>query len=403
MDFVLSNVRLDGHRDALDVRVGGGVIQSIGKHSAIDPGVPRIDGKGELLLPGLVDSHCHVDKTLWGGEWVPHSAGPSVAERIANERDRRFEVGYPSMERTLALLRQMSSCGTTHIRTHTDVDPDIGLRGIEMVREATRLLEGAIDVQQVAFPQQGIVARPGTEELLREAARSGMVSAIGGVDPAGLDRDPGGHLDAIFRIACEANIGVDIHLHDPGDLGIWEMWRIIERTRSFGMSGRVAISHAFCWSGMSGPVQSAVLDALAELDISIVTSALFSLPVPPVRAFHDRGVTLACGNDGIRDLWSPYGTGDMLERAMHVAFRSDLRRDEDIGLALDCATRNGARMLGIDHYGLDVGCNADMVLVPADRAAEAVVMRPARSLVFKGGRIVAGKDKDDRRIEGDPR
>lgn len=390
-DLLLRNVHRPGDTEPVDIGIADGRIQSIGRQLPVSPDVVNIDGGGGLLLPGLVDCHCHVDKTFWGGPWVPHTAGPSVAERISNERVRRFELGYPSIERTIALLQQMSKCGTTHIRTHTDIDPDVGLRGVEMVQAAARSLEGIIDVQQVAFPQQGIVSRPGTASLLKEAVKMGA-TAIGGVDPAGLDHDPIGPLDVIFEIANNAGCEVDIHLHDPGDLGVWQIWRIIERTRALSMEGKVSISHAFCWAALSPDVESDLMDALAKAEIRLITAAVFNRPVLPVRTLANSGITLGCGNDGVRDLWSPFGNGDMLERAMFVAYRSDLRKDQDIELALHCATYNGAKILRLEDYGVSEGCKADLVVVPARSAAEAVVMHPPRSFVFKNGKIVAGAD-----------
>src|SRR5574337_1335432 len=363
-DLLLRNVYRPGDTEPVDIIITDGRIQSIGKRLSVGSNGRNIDGAGGLLLPGLVDCHCHVDKTLWGGPWIPHTAGPSVAERISDESVRRFEVGYPSIERTSALLKQMSQCGTTHIRTHTDVDPDAGLRGVEMVQAAASSLEGILDVQQVAFPQQGIVSRPGTSSLLKEAVKMG-VAAIGGVDPAGMDQNPTGQLDVIFEIADNAGCEIDIHLHDPGELGIWQIWRIIERTRSLGMEGRVSISHAFCWAALSPAVESSLIDALLEAKITLITAAVFNRPVLPVRTLANSGVTLGCGNDGVRDLWSPYGNGDMLERAMFVAYRSDLRKDQDIELALNCATYNGAKILHLEDYGLSEGCKADLVVVPA--------------------------------------
>ena len=388
-DLLLRNVYRPGDAEPVDIRITDGWIQSVSSRQSVSSDVLDIDGDGGLLLPGLVDCHCHVDKTFWGGPWVPHTAGPSVADRISSERARRFEVGYPSVERTRALLKQMSRCGTTHIRTHTDIDPDVGLRGVETVQAAASSLEGILDVQQVAFPQQGIISRPGTASLLKDAVKMG-VTAIGGVDPAGLDHDPIGQLNVIFEIASEAGCDVDIHLHDPGELGVWQMWRIIERTRSLGMEGKVTVSHAFCLSTMSSDIESNLLDALVQARITLTTAAVFNRPVLPVRALANCGISLGCGSDGIRDLWSPYGNGDMLERAMFVAYRSDMRKDEDIELALNCATYNGAKILRLEKYGVKEGCKADLVVVPARNAAEAVVMHPARSLVIKNGKIVAG-------------
>lgn len=392
--LLLQNVRRPSDAGPVDIQVSDGHIVAVGR---LHPGQTQgeeIDCKGALLLPGLVDSHCHIDKTLWSGPWIPHTAGPSVAERIADERLRRLDVGYPSLDRITALLEQMSACGTTSIRTHTDVDPEVGLSGIEAVQKAALSLKERIDVQQVAFPQQGVVTRPGTASLLKDALDMGA-TAIGGVDPAGFDGDPNGQLDAIFNIASNSGCDIDVHLHDPGELGVWQVLQIIQRAKGMGMEGRVTISHAFCLADMPAPVQSKVFDGLAEARISLTTAAVFSRPVLPLKLLAEHGINVGCGNDGIRDLWSPYGNGDMLERAMFVAYRGDLRRDQDIEAALDTATYNGAKILGLEKYGLDVGCKADLVVVPARNVAEAVVSRPPRNLVVKNGQIVMNRGFGD--------
>src|SRR5215218_7649486 len=143
-----------GHDGPADVLVGGGSIVAIGRRLDA-PEAEVVDVSGRMLLPGLVDAHCHLDKTLYGGPWVPHSAGDSLEDRIANDRNRRAELGIPSVDRIAALLERMVASGTTHVRSHTDVDPEVELRGVEAVREAVRRLDGRIAVEQVAFPQHG--------------------------------------------------------------------------------------------------------------------------------------------------------------------------------------------------------------------------------------------------------
>lgn len=374
-----------------DVLVDGGRIAALGPASA-PRDVEVIDGAGALLLPGLVDAHCHVDKTLWGRPWVPHSAGPTLASKIGNERRRRDEFGLPSADNATALIATMVAAGTSYIRTHTDVDPDRGLAGIDAVNEAAERHRHRVTVEQVAFPQAGLLTRPGTLELLEKAAAAGVAN-IGGIDPAGYDRDPCAHLDAIFDIAARHGCGIDIHLHDEGTLGAWQFELIIERTKRYGLPGRVTISHAFGICGLDPDWQQRLIDGLAEQDISLATAAVFDAPVPPLRELHAAGANLACGHDGIRDLWSPYGTGDMLDRAMQVAYRSEFRTDPDIELALHAATHGGAHALRVPEYGLQPGCHADFFLVDAPTPAAAVVTHPPRSLVVKRGRVVARDGK----------
>jgi cytosine deaminase len=370
-----------------DILVRDGVIAGI--EPGIDaPGAEVIDVPGRLVLPGLVEAHCHLDKTLYGRAWEPHSAGDTLADRIGNERRRRAELGLPDPDCAAALLERMVTAGTSYVRTHTDVYAGVGLDGVAAVREAARRLDARVAVEQVAFPQSGILGNPGTAGLLDEALRLG-VGTIGGIDPAGIDRDPVRHLDVIFGLAERHGAGIDIHLHDGGTLGAFELELIIERTRATGLAGKVTVSHAYALGQVDPAYQDRLAAGLAETGITITTAAVFNFPVPPIKKLRAAGVNIACGHDDIRDLWSPYGTGDMLERAMHVAYRSTFRRDEDIEIALAAATYGGARALGLESYGLALGAAADLVVLAAETPAAAVVTRPVRDLVLKAGRIVA--------------
>jgi cytosine deaminase len=376
-----------GHDRAADILVRDGAIAVIG--TDVDAaGAEVLEVADHLVLPGLVDAHCHLDKTLCGGPWVPHSAGEALSDRIANERRRRGELGIPDVDYIANLLGRMVASGTTHVRTHTDIDPAFGLAGVEAVRAAVARMDGRIAVEQVAFPQYGLLTNPGTAELLEEALRSG-VETVGGIDPAGFDRDPVRHLDIVFGLAAQYGASVDLHLHDVGSLGAWELELIAERTRDAGLGGRVTVSHAYGFSQVDHAYQDRIIDQLAQAGVTILTAAVYSFPVPPIKRLRAAGVNVACGHDGIRDLWGPYGSGDMLERAMHLAYRSTFRRDEDIELALEAATYGGARTLGLDGYGLAVGGPADLVVVDARTPAEAVVAHPPRELVLKHGVVVA--------------
>ncbi len=370
-----------------DIEVSDGVISRVEQGAPISD-TEVIDVGGRLVLPGLVEAHCHVDKTLFGGPWVPHSAGDLLVDRIANERSRRGELGLPDSDFAEALLAAMVVAGTLHVRTHTDVDPVVGLRGVEAIRVAAERLAGKVSVQQVAFPQSGLLTSPGTAELIEEALNEG-VEAIGGIDPAGLDRDPVRHLDVVFGLAERHGARVDIHLHDGGALGAWELELIAERARVTGLRDRVTISHGYALGQVEAAYRGRLIEQLADAGVNLVTCAVYDFSVPPIKELRAAGVNVACGHDGIRDLWGPYGSGDMLERAMHVAYRSTFRRDEDIELALTAATYGGARALGVDSYGLTVGSPADLVVLEARTPAEAVVSRPRRDLVLKAGRVVA--------------
>jgi cytosine/adenosine deaminase-related metal-dependent hydrolase len=194
----------------------------------------------------------------------------------------------------------------------------------------------------------------------------------------------------IFGLAERYDADVDVHLHEPGDLGAFAIELIAERTKGLGWQGRVVISHALCLGGVDEPYLGRLIDLLLENDIAIMSHGPSGLrPVPSVKRLREAGVRMCSGNDGIRDAWGPLNMPDMLLRAYLIAYRNNLRRDDEIELVLDVVTRGGAQVVGDREYGLTAGCHADFVVVDGETHVEAVIERPTRWLVVKNGRIVA--------------
>ncbi len=283
----------------------------------------------------------------------------------------------------------MIATGTTQTRTFVDIDTDIGLAAFEGLQRTREDLAAGLSMQIVAFPQGGMLVRPGTVELLEEALRQGA-EVIGGLDPSAIDRDPKGYLDTIFRLAETYDRDIDIHLHEPGELGAFDLVEIAERTKRPGFHGRVTISHAFCLGTVDEATFGYLVELLLENDIAVMSHGPSGPSVPPpVNRLHDAGVRMCTGNDGIRDAWSPLNMPDMLLRTCLLAYRNNFRRDDDLRLALDIATFGGAEVIGAKGYGLEPGCAADLVVVDGENHLEAIFERPARWLVMKAGRIVA--------------
>lgn len=384
-DLYIRNLRTaDGA--PVEILVRGGRIAALG--SKVDGDGGAIDGGGDLVLPALVDSHLHLDKSLTGLPWQPHAAGPERASRIENEKRMRDSLPLSVAERAGNLIERLVVHGTGHCRSHVDVDPEIGLGNLEGVVEARDRYAAALSVQIVAFPQSGVLACPGTIEVM-EAALDVGADLLGGIDPAGIDGDVDGQLDLIFALAERKGVGIDIHLHDGGERGAAEIDAIVERTRAHGMQGKVAVSHGFCLGDIAESAADRRIAGMAEAGVANVTHAPGGSSIPPVKKMHEAGVHIAAGNDGIRDSWCPYGDGDMLERAMLIGWRSNYRTDPDLELAFRFATRGGADLLGVADYGVAVGARADFFTLPAETVAEAVCRHPARSLVVHGGCVVA--------------
>jgi cytosine deaminase len=385
--LLIRNVRPMGG-SATDVRVQDGRIAELGTALAAPAGAVVEDGQGALLLPGLVEGHTHLDKTMWGMDWYRNEVGTNLTDKIENERAFRHASGHDAAAQSLVLAKAFLALGTTRLRTHVDVDTQAGLRHLEGTLRTRAALREVQQIQIVAFPQSGLLGRAGTAELLGESLAMGA-DVLGGLDPCAIDGDPVKSLDVLFGIAHKHQRPVDIHLHEPGAMGAFSLDLILQRTEALGMQGKVAISHGFCLGDVSERERETLLARMARLGVVLVTSAPPSRSVPPLMACRQAGVTVLGGNDGIRDTWSPYGNPDMLERAMIIGLRYNLRRDDEIEVALDTVTHSGARGCGFEAYGLVPGNRADLVLVDAQTVAQAVVSHPVRKLVVAGGRVVA--------------
>ena len=383
--LILRNARPLGG-PATDILIAEGRIAAIGPALHAPPGTPEEDAAGLLALPAFVEGHTHLDKTLWGMGWWRNEVGPRLIDRIETERAQRRLLGLDAARQGERLAREFLLRGTTRIRTHADVDTEIGTTHAEALIALRETLRGTMDLQIVAFPQSGLLVRPGTLALLEAALRAGA-DIVGGLDPSGMDRDPKGHLDAVFGLCERFGKPLDIHLHEPGELGAFALEMIVERTQALGMQGQVVVSHAFCLGEVSRA--RALYEALAEAGIALATTAPPSRPVPLVREARAAGVAIFAGTDGIRDTWTPYGMPDMLQRAMIVGLRNDFRRDDEIALAFGMVSEHAAEACGFERCALEPGHRADLVLVAAETLAEAVVAQPARRLVVSHGRVVA--------------
>ena len=399
-DLVLRNVRLWPRQvggDTVDMIVRDGRIAEL-VSEARTTGATEVDGGGGVVMPAFADVHTHLDSTRLGLPFKPHTAGPGLTGLIENVRRNWRSDGSVAARATGTLAASIAG-GATLVRSHAQVDTDCGLDRLEGVLAARSAHAERCRVEVVAFPQSGIVRDPGTADLLGAAIAAGA-NLIGGIDPCGLDRDPVEHLDIVFALAERHQVGIDIHLHEASDLGAFSFELIAERTAALSMQGKVTVSHAFALSSVPAARQQQLIELLAINDIALTTVAPGNTEPLPLQASRAAGVRVGLGQDGIRDYWSPYGNGDMLERAWQLAFRSGVRKDELIEQCADVASRGGrsvveggtwstANVVDDSISGLAVGAPADLVVVPADTVTAAVMDHPQQRLVIHDGRVVA--------------
>ncbi|WP_017792626.1 amidohydrolase family protein [Leucobacter salsicius] len=338
-----------------------------------------------LAMPGLVDAHIHPDKTSWGGPWMSRRPAATLADLIENDRATQFDFELTVEERAYALLSNAVANGTLAMRAHVDISSEIGTTHVEGVRAAADRLKPFLDVQIVAFPQFGLLTDPGALDSMTESLKVGA-DLVGGIDPVGVEGDLHGHLDAIFGLADRAGRDLDIHLHDGGEEGLAEIREIARRTIAGGRQGRVSIGHAFALCDEALPSLGETLDAVAEAGIWIATCALGPDPVPNLERFERHGVQLAVGSDGVRDSWSPFGNGSMVDRAHLLAYRTGAITDAELERAYRLSSTEGGKMLGIEDLATWNGAeSATRLEFDAVNTAQLVVDRPAPARVIRAG------------------
>lgn len=386
-DLLIKNVRPEDGAPA-DILITGGRIAAVGPGLTAPAGTPVHDGKGAIAIAPFVEPHVHLDKILWGLPWHPINVPAGLRAMIDNEVQIRKNLPWSVEDRSGRLMRQCVAMGSTHIRSHVDISTGYRLDNVHGVLAAWEKMKDAVGLELVAFPQEGMMIDPGCAALM-EAAMDEGCSVVGGIDPGTIDGDPKGHLDTIFGIADRKAARIDIHLHEPGELGLYEMGLICDRTEALGLQGRVVVSHAFCLGDGPAAKVSAMIERLAKLQIGIISAVPGEIAFPPMLDLAAKGVPCALASDSIRDTWNPHGNGDMLDRCWLFSFRNWSRTDAELLECLTMGTSRGAELLELQGYGLQPGCEGSLVLIEGENRAQVLVDRPARAAVVKSGRIVA--------------
>lgn len=380
----INRIRINESLFDLSIDLAKGVISRIApSHNAsagVNTGGAR-DAGGLQYLPATTDMHIHLDKHFLGEPWRPLQPFITLPGQLAFEKAMLASLPTTAAERARRLIDLLLSHGTTKIRTHVDVDPQIGISHLEDVLQVREEYRGIMDIEIVAFPQQGLL-RSDSVSVMKDALRAGA-EYVGGVDPAGLDRQVDRSLDVTFELSAEFNAGVDLHLHDPGHLGLYTISRFADLTAQAGKGGRTAVSHAYCLGQVTEAESRELAQQLKANDVAIITSVPLDRPMPRVDQLVAEGVTVHVGSDNILDAWSPFGNGDLLARGAKLA--------EKFGWILDDQLLQTYPLISAGPLTPKEGDAASFVLVSAANAKHAMASAPLREAVFSGGKLVGGK------------
>jgi cytosine deaminase len=381
MDLIIRNARMLSGNElrVADVGIRGETIAAIAP--GLEADARELDAAGCLVIPGMIETHIHLDKTCIMDRC--HIEEGTVAEAVrktaAAKCDFTVEDVYARGKRT---LERCIAQGTMHMRTHVEVDPGIGMIGFEAVDQLARDYAWAMDIELCVFPQEGLTNNPGTEELLIAGLRRGA-RAIGAVPY--FDTDPRGQIDRIFAIAREFDAEIDMHLDLAETTDGMQVEYVCRKTEEFGWGGRVAVGHATQMSLLPPDRFGAIAAKLASAGVAVTIlpstdlhlmgrSHDHAVPRGVVRAepLRKAGVTCSISTNNVLNPFTPYGDGSLIRMANLYANVCHVARPADLAGCLDMITGAAARLMRLDDYGMAVGGPADLVCLDANNPAEAI-------------------------------
>ena len=348
---------------------------------------------GKLLLPAFKDMHIHLDKTFYGGPWqAPKSRkGKNIKDMIALEEDLLPKMQPFTEERAIAIKDLIQSKGSVIARSHCNIDPVSQLKNLEATQRVLASNADNFSCEIVAFPQHGLLLS-NSVQLMREAMDAGA-HYVGGLDPTTVDGNLEKSLDTMFQIALDYDKGVDIHLHETAPSGmkaINYMLDVMEQNPS--LQNKVTLSHGFALSTLSPEETREVARRMNALGMDVASTIPIGKMHMPLSILKEEGVFVMTGTDSVIDWWSPFGLGDMLEKANLYARLYSYADEFELSRALEIATGN---VLPLNHKGEQVwpkvGDDASFVLVDASCSAEAVARISPRTATFYQGELASGK------------
>jgi cytosine deaminase len=395
LDLVLRRARIAGREQALvDIGVSAGRIAEIAPNIATD--APATPLAGRLVLPGFVDTHIHLDKSCIMdrckcelGTLQEAIATVAAAKRAFTEADV-YERARRTLERAIVQ-------GTTHMRTHVEVDPRIGLKSFDAIRKLKRDYAWAIDLEICVFPQEGLTNDLGTEELLVEACAAGA-DLIGGCPYT--DTDPHAHIARIFALAERYDLDIDFHLDFDIDPSWMHLDEVCRQTEQHRRGGRVAVGHVTKLSAIAPEALTTVARRLVDAGVAVTVlpaTDLFlmgrqhthNVPrgVAPVHRLVDHGVTCSLATNNVLNPFTPFGDCSLIRIANLYANTAQTGTESELATCFDLVTKLPAKLMNLDGYGVTVGHPADIVVLDCASRTAAVAEIAPPILGMKRGRV----------------
>lgn len=397
VDTIIRNVRIDDAKPVVDVAITNGKISAIEEKIA-STASHEIQGDGHVLVPGFVESHLHLEKAFVMDRKANRSGTLQEAIAVTAELKPTF-THDDIMQRSRQVIRTLVQNGTTHVRAHAEFDPGQGFTGFDAVLQLRDEFKDQITIQVVAFPQEGIFKYPGTEAMMVEAMDKGA-DVVGGIPYN--DRDAKEHVNFVFDLAKKYDKDIDLHQDFSDDADKISIDYVAQKTIEMGWQGRVSVGHLTSLGALEPTRRDEVINLIKDADISVMCLPATDLhlgarkdtynvrrTLTPVRALRDAGVNVCLATNNIRNAFTPFGTGNLLHISMLAVPAAHLGGSDDQTTVLPMLTTNPAKALGLNNYGLEVGKDADLVLLNTDKVSSVILDIPAPLKVIKHGKIVA--------------
>jgi cytosine deaminase len=398
---LIRNATLPDGRSGIDVLLHEGRIAAIDHGLTVAEGTPEVDADGQLLAPSFVDAHFHMDSTLSYG--LPRvNASGTLLEGIALWGELKPHLTQDALvERALQYCDWAVAKGLLAIRTHVDVCDD-RLLAVEALLQVKQQVAPYIDLQLVAFPQDGLLRSPNALSNLKRALDKG-VDVIGGIPHFERTTTDGAEsVRLLCELAAERGLRVDMHCDESDDPMSRHIETLAFHTQRLGLHGRVTGSHLTSMHSMDNYYVSKLIPLMAEAQVHVVANPLINITLQGRHDTYPRrrgmtrvpelmaaGLNVAFGHDCVMDPWYPLGSADMLEVAQMGLHVAQMTSPAQTAACFDAVTVNGAKVLGIEGHRLEVGGEANLVLLQASSVVEAVRLRANRLVVWRRGKRVA--------------
>ncbi len=395
MDTILKNARIsdDSNAPLMDIGITHGTISAIA--AELNAEGETIELGGRLVSPGFVETHIHLDKSCILDRMSTGSGGLSEAIEEVAQLKARFtpEDVYQRARRT---LEKCLVNGTTHMRTHLEVDPVIGLRSLEGILPLVDEFRWAMDIEVCVFPQEGLLNNPGTDQLMEDGLRRG--GRVVGAAPY-TDSDPHGQIDRVFALAREFDIDIDMHLDFGPDPDSFDLDYVCDLTEQFNYGGRVAIGHVTKFSALPPEDLGLKAQRLADAGVAVTVLPATDLylmgrhqehsvmrGVAPVHRLLEHELNCSLSTNNVLNPFTPFGDCSLVRMANLYANICQVGDPHGLEECYEMVTSRPARLMRLPDYGIKVGHPADLVVLDCHSRAEAVTEVVSPIMGFKRGR-----------------